>query len=137
MPGRDRLAMLAGFAAPLALTAILMPWRASFPNTDAALVLILVIVVVAAAGYRPAGFAAAVSAAVWFDFFLTRPYERFSIPRRTDIETALLLLIIGVAVTEIAVRGRHQHAVASRRAGTCTGSAPRPRRWRPAAHHPT
>jgi K+-sensing histidine kinase KdpD len=121
MPGRDRLALLAGFAAPLALAAILVPWRASFPNTDAALVLILVVVAVAADGYRPAGFAAALSAAVWFDFFLTRPYERFSILHRADIETTVLLLIIGVAVTELAVWGRRQHAVASRRAGYLDG----------------
>ena len=50
MPGRDRLALLAGFEAPLALAAILVPWRASLPNTDAALVLILLVVAVAADG---------------------------------------------------------------------------------------
>ncbi len=61
------------------------------------------------------------SAAVWFDFFLTRPYERFSILHRADIETTLLLLIIGVAVTELAVWGRRQHAVASPRAGYLDG----------------
>ena len=121
MPGRDRLAMVAAFAAPLALAAILVPWRASFPNTDAALVLILLVVAVAANGYRLAGFVAALSAAVWFDFFLTRPYERFSIFRRADIETTLLLLVIGVAVTELAVWGRRQHATASRRAGYLDG----------------
>ena len=121
MPGRDRLAMVAAFAAPLALAAILVPWRASFPNTDAALVLILLVVAVAANGYRLAGFVAALSAAVWFDFFLTRPYERFSIFRRADVETTLLLLVIGVAVTELAVWGRRQHATASRRAGYLDG----------------
>ena len=120
-PGRDRLAMLAALLAPLGLAVILIPWRASFPNTDAALVLILLVVAVAANGYRLAGFVAALSAAVWFDFFLTRPYERFSIFRRADIETTVLLLVIGVAVTEIAVWGRRQHAVASRRAGYLDG----------------
>ena len=79
------------------------------------------VVAVAANGYRLAGFVAALSAAVWFDFFLTRPYERFSIFRRADIETTVLLLVIGVAVTEIAVWGRRQHAVASRRAGYLDG----------------
>ena len=98
-----------------------MPWRASFPNTDAALVLILVVVAVAANGYRLAGFVAALSAAVWFDFFLTRPYERFSILRRADLETTVLLLVIGVAVSELAVWGRRQHATASRRAGYLDG----------------
>jgi K+-sensing histidine kinase KdpD len=115
------LAVFAGLAAPLALTAILVPFRTSFPNTDAALVLILVVVAVAALGSRPAGILAALSAAVWFDFFLTRPYERFSITRTSDIETTVLILVIGVAVTEIAVWGRRQHLAATRRAGYLAG----------------
>ena len=121
MLSRDRLAVLAGFAAPLALTAILVPFRGSFANTDAALAMILIVVAVAAAGNRPAGYVAAVSAAVWFDFFLTRPYERFTINRAADVETTVLLLLIGIAVTEIAVWGRRQHAAASRRAGYLDG----------------
>jgi K+-sensing histidine kinase KdpD len=118
---RDRLAVLIALAGPLALAAILIPFRASIPNTEAALVMILVVVAIAANGYRLAGILAAVSAAVWFDFFLTRPYERFTITRRADIETTLLLLIIGVAVTELAVWGRRQHTMASRRAGYLDG----------------
>lgn len=108
-------------AAPLALTLILVPFRASFPNTDAALALILVVVAVAALGSRLAGILAAVSAAVWFDFFLTRPYERFSITRSTDVETTVLILLIGVAVTELAVWGRRQQLAATRRAGYLDG----------------
>jgi K+-sensing histidine kinase KdpD len=118
---RDRLSALAALAGPLALAAVLVPFRASFPNTDAALAMLLVVVAVAANGYRLAGILAAVSAAVWFDFFLTRPYERFAITSRDDIETTILLLVIGVAVTEIAVWGRRQHADASRRAGYLDG----------------
>ena len=124
MPGyliRDRLAGLAGVAAPLALAAVLVPFRASFPNTNAALAMLVVVVAVAANGDRLAGALAAVSTAVWFDFFLTRPYERFTITRRTDIETTVLLLVIGVAVTEIAVWGRRHYAIASRRAGYLDG----------------
>src|SRR5690348_15387189 len=118
---RDRVAVLVALAAPLALAAILVPFRASFANTDAALALLVVVVAVAANGYRLAGILAAVSTAVWFDFFLTRPYERFTINSRTDIETTVLLLVIGVAVTELAVWGRRQHAAASRRAGYLDG----------------
>jgi hypothetical protein len=118
---RDWLLAAVGLAAPLALTAILVPFRASFANTDAALALILVVVVVAASGNRLAGVLAAASAAAWFDFFLTKPYERFVINKPVDIETTLLLLVIGVAVTEIAVWGRRQHADASRRAGYLAG----------------
>ena len=118
---RDRLAVVAAIAVPLALAAILVPFRASFPNTDAALAMLLVVVAVAANGYRLAGILAAVSAAAWFDFFLTRPYETFDITRRADIETTILLLVIGIAVTELAVWGRRQHMAASRRAGYLDG----------------
>jgi K+-sensing histidine kinase KdpD len=118
---RDRLAALAGLVAPLVLAAVLVPFRGSLPNTDAALAMLLVVVAVAANGNRLAGYLAAVSAAVWFDFFLTEPYERFAIAHRTDIETTVLLLVIGAAVTEIAVFGRRQYAAASRRAGYLDG----------------
>lgn len=118
---RDRLAIAAGLAGPLVLTAILVPFRSSFANTDAALALVLLVVVVAAIGDRLAGYAAAVSAAVWFDFFLTKPYETFDISRAADIETTVLLLVIGIAVTEISVWGWRQHTAASRRAGYLEG----------------
>src|SRR5512135_1736430 len=61
---RDRLAVLAAVAAPLIVTAVLVPLRTSFANTDAALVLVAVVVAVAANGNRLAGVLAAVSAAV-------------------------------------------------------------------------
>ncbi len=118
---RDQLAVAAGLLAPLALAAVLIPFRTHFPNTDAALVMLLVVVAVAANGNRLAGYLAALSAAVWFDFFLTRPYEQFTINRQIDIETTILLLVIGVAVTELAVWGRREHAAASRRAGYLDG----------------
>src|SRR5271169_2905258 len=119
--GGDHIAIAAGLAGPLALAVILVPFRTSFANTDAALAMILLVVAVAATGNRLAGYAAAASAAAWFDFFLTRPYEQFTITRATDIETTVLLLVIGIAVTEIAVWGRRQHAAASRRAGYLAG----------------
>ena len=124
---RDRVAALAGLAAPLALTAVLVPFRVSLPNIDAALALALVVVAVAATGRRAAG----VLAAVWFDFFLTVPHERLTITRRADIETTVLILAVGIAVTEIAVRGRPQHPSAARRGATWTGSAPLPARSPP------
>jgi len=107
--GRDRAAMLAGLLAPLAVAALLIPWRTDVPNTDAALILVVVTVAVAANGHRAAGVLAAASSAAWFDFFLTQPYEHFTITRRTDLETTLLLLAVGIAVTEIAVRARRDH----------------------------
>jgi hypothetical protein len=43
-----------------------------------ALLLVVAVVAVAVAGNRIAGALAAVSAAAWFDFFYTLPYEDFS-----------------------------------------------------------
>lgn len=113
--------MLIALAGPLALAAILVPFRASFRNTDAALALLLVVVAVAANGNRLAGYLSALSVAAWFDFFFTPPYERFTITRRPDVETTVLLLLIGMAVTELAVWGRRQQAAAAQRAGYLDG----------------
>ena len=110
---RDSVALLAALSVPLGACAALVPARGSFPNTDAALVLVAVVVAVAANGHRLAGVLAALSAAAWFDFFLTVPYERFTITRRTDLQTTLLLLAVGVAVTELAVWARRQQRVAA------------------------
>jgi len=110
---RAQLAFVAGLVAPLALSAALVPARGSFTNTAAALVLVGLIVAVAVAGNRFSGVIASLSGAVWFDFFLTRPYERFTISHRPDIETTISLLVVGVVVTELAARSRHHNRVAS------------------------
>ena len=52
---RDRVAILAALAAPLAVAALLLPFRASWSNTNAALLLVVVVVGVAAIGNRAAG----------------------------------------------------------------------------------
>jgi len=118
---RDLLTAAAGVVVPLAVAGVLAPFRATLPTTDAALCLVLVVVAVAAAGKRAGGYLAAVSAAAWFDFFFTTPYNQFAINNRDEIETTILLLAIGVAVTEIAVWGRRQQLDASRRAGYLDG----------------
>ena len=109
---RDQMAVLAGIVLPLAVAGILVPFRSSFANTAAALILVAVIVAVAALGNRVAGFVATVSATVWFDFFLTRPYEKLDITHRPDIETAVCLFVVGIIVTELAARNRYHHAAA-------------------------
>jgi hypothetical protein len=109
---RDRAAVITGLVLPAAVAAVLVPFRTNIPNTDAALVLVGVVVAIAANGHRLAGILAAASAALSFDFFLTSPYERFAITQRADVETTVLLLLVGAAVTELAVRGRRQRVLA-------------------------
>jgi K+-sensing histidine kinase KdpD len=113
--------LAAAVLVPLAVCASLIPFRHSFDNANGALLLVLVIVAVASFGIRPAGVMAAVSSAVWFDFFLTTPYYRFVIANRDDIENTVLLVVIGAAVTEIAMWGRRQQARASRQSGYLAG----------------
>jgi hypothetical protein len=106
---RDAIALVVGLTLPIVVAVALVPFRATFAATAAALVLVAVVVGVAANGSRLAGYVAAASSALWFDFFLTQPYERSAITHRPDIETAVSLFAIGLAVTELAVRSRRYH----------------------------
>lgn len=115
------MTVAAALLVPFAVCAVLYFVRDSVANTNAALVLVLVVVAVAATGQRLAGVVAALSCGVWFDFFLTSPYRQFVITDRTDLETTVLLLLVGVAVTEIALWGRRQQAGSSRRDGYLAG----------------
>ncbi|HEU4947921.1 MAG TPA: DUF4118 domain-containing protein [Kribbella sp.] len=116
-----RLILAASIVAPLVACGVLVPFRGSVANTNAALLLVLVIVAFAATGLRSAGVLAAVSSAVWFDYFLTEPYGRLTIDDRTDIETTVLLVLVGAAVTEVALWGRRQQARASEQQGYLSG----------------
>jgi K+-sensing histidine kinase KdpD len=110
-------------AGPVVVAAIASLLREVLANTSAALVLVLVVVAVSVAGDRTAGVLAALSAALSFDFFLTVPYYHFAIFAREDVETAILLLAIGVAVTEISLWGRRQQSQSGRREGYLAGVA--------------
>ncbi len=114
---RDRIAILAALAAPLAVAAVLLPFRASWSTTNVALLLVVVVVGVAAIGSRVAGGLAAVWAAVWFDFFFTQPHYRFTIRSSADITTAVLLLLTGLAVSQLAARARRLKVIAVTDAG--------------------
>jgi hypothetical protein len=110
---RRRVMLAVALLAPLGVAAILVPFRGTFANAAAGLVLVAVIAAVAVGGSRGSGSLASVSAAVWFDFFLTKPYDQFVISQRADIETTTSLLIVGLLVTELAARSRHFHRVSS------------------------
>jgi hypothetical protein len=106
---RDGLSHASGIlavAAPPAAAAVLVPFRSHITNTALALVMVAVVVLVVTPGRRLAALAAGVSAGLWFDFFLTRPYESFAINHSADIQTAVLLLIVAVGVGELAARDR-------------------------------
>jgi hypothetical protein len=64
-PPRDLWAVAAALAGPLAASDVLLPLRAGWSNTNAALLLVVVVVAVAAAGNGLAGALAATGAAVY------------------------------------------------------------------------
>jgi hypothetical protein len=91
---------------PLAVAAVMLPLRSHVPNTSLALAMVVVVALVVLPGHRLAALIAGLSAGVWFDFFFTRPYESFSIQRSADVQTTVLLALVGVVIGEIAARRR-------------------------------
>jgi hypothetical protein len=80
-----------------------------------ALVLALTVVAGARIGGRAAGVASALMAAISFDFFHTQPYQSLKIANAKDIETTVLLLLVGLAVGGITGRAlREQRFVRAR-----------------------
>jgi hypothetical protein len=109
--GADRWILAAAVVAPVVTAALLIPWRGRLDAADNALFLVVVIVAVASTGRRAVAALAALVSALSFDFFLTRPYYSFRITRHQDLITEILLLVVGLAVGELAARGRqHRHA---------------------------
>ena len=103
---RLEIVRLSAIVVPVVVAAVLVPFRGSFAATASALLLVAVVVAVATSGDRPSGYLATVSATLSFDVLLTQPYGRLEITHRSDLETAVCLFVVGIAVTEICVRSR-------------------------------
>lgn len=106
---------------PLMWCALAAHLRDDVTAATAALVIVLLVVAAAATGDRWAGIVSAISGGIWFDFFLTAPFNRFTVDDPDNVEVTVLLVLVGIAVTEIAVWGRRQQAKASSRAGYLDG----------------
>jgi K+-sensing histidine kinase KdpD len=109
---RTVIARVGAVVLPVGLAALLVPFRATFAATAAALLLVAVIVGVAALGDRLAGYVATVVATLSFDVLLTQPYGRLQITHRADLETAICLFLVGVVVTEIIMQSKRFHRAA-------------------------
>lgn len=101
-----RGAWIVALVAPLAAAAVMVPFRAHTQASNLALVMVAVVGASVVPGFRRAALLAGVSAGLWFDFFLTRPYETFSIARTGDVQTAVLMTVVAVLVGTIAARRR-------------------------------
>jgi hypothetical protein len=105
---RDRrsFGVVAGGLGAVAVSIALVPLRDRIDNANLALILVFVVVCAAIVGGRTAGAVTAIVATLSFDFFLTKPFMSMRIESADDIETALILLAVGLVVGEVASRGR-------------------------------
>jgi K+-sensing histidine kinase KdpD len=99
----------AAFAASVLVGVVLEPFRGSIGLENVTIAYLTVVVVAGAVGGRSAGLAAAISAALSYDFFFTTPFHTLRIDSSDQVVTVLLLFAAGL-VSSLAGR-------ASRRAG--------------------
>jgi hypothetical protein len=99
---------------PPAVAGLLVPFRDDFTNATMVLALVITVVAAAALGGRLAGVVAAFSAALAFDLFHTRPYLSLDISSQDDVETTVLLLVVGLAVGTLASSARRARRSAER-----------------------
>lgn len=100
------LAWVVAVAGPVVVSILLVPMRDQIRTSNASLVLVLVVVAAAVLGGRATAVTAALVSVAAFDVAFTRPYGSFTIAGRDDLETALLLLAVGLIVGELVVRNR-------------------------------
>ncbi|WP_042423882.1 DUF4118 domain-containing protein [Streptacidiphilus anmyonensis] len=97
-------------AGPLLLSNVVLPFRHSLPNRDKELLFVALVVAVATLGSRAAAVVAALSGAVWYDFFFAGPYQSFELTSAPQIVTVLILVVVSLAITQLASRGRQLQA---------------------------
>jgi K+-sensing histidine kinase KdpD len=108
--------LVAAVVCPVLATVALVPLRDSVSSANLALALVGVVLTIAILGGRPAAIVASLSAALAFDVLLTRPFNSFRIATSADIQTAVLLAVIGLIAGELVERARRsaESDVASR-----------------------
>ncbi|MFG2947713.1 ATP-binding SpoIIE family protein phosphatase [Streptomyces adustus] len=113
-PVKGLTALLVAIAVPLVVCALLATDRATLSQTNVALILMFVVAAVAALGHRWVAVLTALSASAWFVFFFTTPYRSFvHFNNADDVITAGLLLVVGLAVSQLARRYTREHSIAT------------------------
>lgn len=100
-PTARQLALWLSLLGLLVFSMVLVPLRDVLGPPNVAIILLLAVQAIAISTGRLGGVYAAIVAAISFDFFFTEPYLRIVINDRQDIITALLLLVAGIATSEL------------------------------------
>lgn len=117
-----RIAWPAAILGPTAVALALVPLREDIDPTNVALILVVVVVAVAALGRRLPGLVASVIAGLAFDFLWTQPYNTLTIDDSDLIQTAVLLVIVGAVVSELAWLGQHARQQSAQNRGYLAGA---------------
>jgi K+-sensing histidine kinase KdpD len=100
-PDQASLAASMGAIGLLVFSMFLVPLRDFLGAANVAIILLIGVQVLAVIGGRRGAVTGAVVAALSFDFFFTQPYLQLVINDRRDIITAILLLVTGIATSEL------------------------------------
>ena len=87
------------FVASLLIGLLIEPFRGTIGLENVVILYLLVVVAAAAIGGRAAGVAAALSAALAYDYFLTTPYHTLVIDSLPQVITVALLVVTGIVVS--------------------------------------
>lgn len=99
---------------PFAVAAVLVPFESVLTAASVAVILVVPVVGIATSGRRSVTVAAAVSAALSYDFLFTEPRRSLAIANANDVVLVVSLLAIGLAVAELSMWGVRQRATADR-----------------------
>lgn len=117
-----RIAWPAAILGPSVIALALVPLRAHIDPINVTLILVVVVVAVAALGRRLPGLVASVIAGLAFDYLWTQPYKTLTIDDPSLIQTAVLLVIVGAVVSELAWFGQHARRQAAQNRGYLAGA---------------
>jgi K+-sensing histidine kinase KdpD len=112
---RTAIGLVVGGIGPIVLAGALVGVRGEIDSANVALLLVLVVLAAGVVGGRVPGAVGAIVGALSFDFFHTKPYESLTIASRDDVETTILLLVVGLVAGQIAVRARRNRSLATER----------------------
>ncbi len=101
---RTVLAAVVGAVGAVVVALALVPVRSAVGPASVALALVLVVVAAAAEGGRAAAAVTSAAAALAFNFLHAAPLYSFHLRNVADVVTSVLMVLVGVAVGEIAVR---------------------------------
>jgi hypothetical protein len=101
--------------ASVAVVVLLVPLRDDVRSANLALLLVLVVLAAAVIGGRRDGIVVGIVVAIAFDFFLTQPYQSFTIEEGADVQTTILLGLVGLVGGELVERARRSQADAESR----------------------